>query len=50
MPLEERPAIILGRANAPFVKLTAMSANLRFDFFNNFLMIDWHDCGLSVKS
>ena len=48
MPLEERPARILGRANAPLVKLTAISANLLFDIFDNFLVIDWHDWGLSV--
>ena len=50
MPLEKRPARILGRSYRPFLPRPMALPNLPFDIFNDFVVVDWHGCGLSVKS
>jgi hypothetical protein len=50
MPLEERPARIFRRPYAPFVPRSTRSPYLSFDVFNNFVMVDWHGCCLSLES
>src|ERR1035441_10272399 len=45
MPLEKRPARILGRPYTPFVPSSATFPNLPFYFFDDFVVVNWHGCG-----
>jgi hypothetical protein len=50
MPLEKRPARILGRSDAPFLPSPMAFPNLPFHLVDDFVMVDRHGCGLSPES
>ena len=50
MPLEKRPARVLGRSYAPFLPSPMAFPNLPFHFFDDFVVVDRHGCGLSPES
>src|SRR5208282_5877748 len=50
MPPEKRPARIFRRPHAPLAKPAAKFPNVAFHLVNDFVMIDWHGCSLSLES
>jgi hypothetical protein len=48
--LEERPARILGRSYVPHPPSSSGFPNLPLDAFNNLVVVDRHDCSLSLES
>jgi hypothetical protein len=49
VPLEEHATGILGRPYAPFLPNTPAFPNVPFDVLNNFVVVDWHNHGLSLE-
>jgi hypothetical protein len=50
VPLEERPASILGRPHAPILPRPTAFPYLPFHFLNDFVVVDGHGCSLSLES
>jgi hypothetical protein len=49
MPSEKRPARILGRSHAPLALRPTTFPNLSFYLLNDFVVVDWHGCSLSLE-